>query len=159
MESVDYDDKVIITDNTATEAKKRKRVEENSIKDAGNQLKRIRQLKDDLDDNCEQQTIAVSKKKRGRPSLKSFSSNNSIRVIHLQPKTCNSRKVLSPSDKKIRKPVYLITEDRPNEYTFPTTDVAFAQKFISVSPFLFRGRKPLSARAYNPEIIIRTDDA
>ena len=67
-----------------------------------------------------------------------------------------SRKESSLSDKKIRKPVSLVTAENPNDYTIPSTDISFPDKYLSVSPYKFRGRKPSSIRISNPE---KTTDA
>ena len=93
------------------------------------------------------QSMSIVKRKRGRPS--STSSNSSSMRIQWSP--CkSSSKESSLSDKKIIKPVHLITEEKPLDYISPTTEVAFAEKYQSCSPFKFRGRKPSSVRS-NPD--------
>ena len=141
----------------AMAAGKRKRVDEEDPIQDGNREKRMKRL---LEDNpagdSQQSTPSIVKRKRGRPSSSSTNSNNSsIRIINWQllPSKSSNEESTSLSDKKIRKPLYLITDDKPNDFTIPTTDVAFAQKFMSITPFKFRGRKPgVSFRsANNPE--------
>ena len=120
----------------------------------------MRPLEDNPAGDSQQSTLPIVKRKRGRPSSSSTSSNKSksIHIIHWQFLPCKSSNEESKSltDKKIRKPLHLITADKPNDYTIPTTDVVFAQKFMSITPFKFRGRKPLSVRSSNPDTITST---
>ena len=80
------------------------------------------------------------KRKRGRPPKSRRSSSSS------------SSDCASPQEKKIiKKPWYLVKDETPNEYTIPSTDVAFSKKFMSVSPFKLRGRKPGSTNSVKLE--------
>lgn len=152
----------MMANTNATAAEKRKRVDEEDRIQDGNREKRMRPLEVNPAGDSQQSTLSIVKRKRGRPSSSSLSSNNSsIRIIHWQLLPCKSSNKESASlitdNKKIRKPMHLITADKPNDYTIPTTDVVFAQKFMSITPFKFRGRKPLSVPSSNPEPITSTD--
>ena len=93
-------------------------------------------------------SMSIVKRKRGRPS--STSSNSSSMRIQWSPCKSSGGESSLSSDKKISKPVHLITEEKPLDYIIPTTDVVFAEKYLSCSPFKFRGRKPSSVRS-NPD--------